>query len=155
MKTRNILTMIAGIALLGACQPYSDHVIKGTLYSDSTLTTPIAGDTLTFLETDDVYREAEGKYLGQAITDERGRWAFKYTRNLDVPANGAKLQLTEYYLLIHDSSDTLYWEPVGRSNSDEGKIMIYPGCWKAPAWFSGNTSDTSNTSRNAGVTANN
>lgn len=132
--------LIVAVVLLAACKPYSEQIIRGTLYADSTKTTPLAGDTLTFRESFEIYPDADSKYLGQAVTDARGRWGFQYIRGFDNPymqePAGAKLTLTEYYLLITRGSDTLYWGFAGNfSSSNNDTIDLWPGKWQRPDWW--------------------
>lgn len=134
MKLRLIPLLLVAL-LFAACDPYSEHIIRGTLYADSTKTTPIAGDTLVFYESDYIEPHADSKYLGYAVTNAQGRWGFQYIRGFDNPymqPTGAKLSMVEYFLLITHGSDTLYWEYIG--GNDEG-IEVWPGCWQHPDWW--------------------
>lgn len=140
MKYRRFLTAAAilggALCLLAGCNPYSEHVMRGTLYTDSTKTTPIAGDTLTFFETSWIERDAQDNYLGQAVTDSRGRWGFQYIRGFKNPYTsrpaGAKMEIEEYFLLIVRGHDTLYWQSVGRSKDT---LALWPGGWRHPEWW--------------------
>ena len=152
MKKITILPLLASFALLCSCNPYHEHVLKGTLYSDSTLTTPLAGDTLTFHDGEDLY-DCDN-YLGQAVTDQRGRWAFQYVTNLESPnaaRTGAKFSMAEYWLVIVCGDDTLYagdgWDAT-RTNK-----TFYPGCWTDPFRRHNTEPDTTqvaDSTRNAG-----
>ena len=129
MKKKVHLAMIATL-LLSACNPYSEHVIRGTLYADSTQTTPLADKTLNFYEGEAYYDFNGFKYLGHAVSDTQGRWAFQYIRGLDNPyqqSSGAKLSMTEYEILITCDGDTLY-----SGSPDAQNITVYPGCWQNP-----------------------
>ena len=133
---RRLPLVLLGIALLAtACEDYSEHVVRGTLFIDSTKTTPMAGDTLVFYESED-YSERDAKYLGYAVSDDQGHWGFMYVRNFDNPymqqPAGAKLSLPQYRLLITCGNDTLSWDYVDRGNSDEGYLDLWPGCWHRP-----------------------
>lgn len=140
MKKTTPLILLAALMLFAACKEYSEHVVRGTLYTDSTMTTPIAGDTLTFRESTDMDRYAGSKYLGQAVTDAHGRWAFQYIRGLDNPymqqPADAKFQMVEYYLLITCGNDTLSWEFAGTYNgSSSDTLNLWPGKWQHPFWW--------------------
>ena len=125
MKIKNILPLAAAVMLLASCADYSTHVLRGTLYEDSTMSTPLSGRTLDFYEHEeysDFY--GNGKYLGSAVSDEQGRWAFMYTRNMDTPhypAPAEKLQVIEYLVLIVSAGDTLYF------GQTERNLNLYPG----------------------------
>ncbi len=142
MRLRLIPLLLVTL-LFAACDPYSEHIIRGTLYADSTKTTPIAGDTLVFRESDYIEPTADSKYLGCAVTDAQGRWGFQYIRGFDNPymqePSGAKLSIREYFLLILHGDDTLYWEYLG--GNDEG-IEVWPGCWQHPEWWNPEPADT-------------
>lgn len=135
MKLKLIPLLLVAL-LFVACDPYSEHIVRGTLYADSTKTTPLAGDTLVFRESDYMDYNVDSKYLGFAVTDAQGRWGFQYIRGFDNPymqqPAGAKLSMREYFLLITHGSDTLYWEYIG--GNDEG-IEVWPGCWDHPGWW--------------------
>lgn len=134
-KHLRLFPLLFAALLTVACEGYSEHIIRGTLYTDSTKTTPIAGDTLIFRETkglgwDDMNY---GTYFGFAVTDAQGRWGFQYVRNFDSPymqSVGAKMTRPEYFLLITYDSDTLYWDDVYYCDGDT--IELWPGCWKNP-----------------------
>ena len=143
-RTTITFTLLAVALLFTACNDYSEHFVRGTLYADSTKTTPIAGDTLVFRESDYyIDPDADSKYLGYAVTDNRGRWAFKYIRGFDNPymqePAGAKLSMIEYFLLIIHGNDTLYW---GHAGSNMENIDIWPGCWQHPSWWDPEPADT-------------
>ena len=63
--------------LFTACEPPEyPTLVSGTLYTDSTLTTPVANDTVWFCNIDK-------EYLGHATTDSLGRFGFSFW-NFDV-----------------------------------------------------------------------
>lgn len=135
-----LIIMAAGLLLTAACNPYSEHVLKGTLYSDSTMTTPLAGKTLDFYEGADVWRDLVfDQYLGHAETDANGRWAFQYIRNLDRNSIKpvSKLKITEYEILIVCDGDTLY-----TGSADGSNLNFYPGCWHNPYSHPSTPADT-------------
>lgn len=120
MKTYRILLFLAASTLLGSCgRTYDEYVYRGYLYSDSTLTSPLAGDTLAFYQ-------SYGRYLGQSITDTLGRWAFLWVENFDNPyQNKMKMDVEPPLLLIRHKGDTLYFNHASFSNL----LTLYPGCW--------------------------
>jgi hypothetical protein len=139
MKQKLIPLLLVAM-LFAACKPYSEQIIRGTLYADSTKTTPLAGDTLTFRESNYMEPDADSKYLGQAVTDARGRWGFQYIRGFDNPymqePAGAKFSMVEYFLLITCGSDTLYWGGAGSfSSRNNDTIDLWPGKWQHPDWW--------------------
>ncbi len=139
MKLKLIPLLLLAM-LFAACKPYSEQIIRGTLYADSTKTTPLAGDTLTFRESNYMEPDADSKYLGQAVTDARGRWGFQYIRGFDNPymqePAGAKFSFEEYFLLITRGDDTLYWGGAGSfSSRNNDTIDLWPGKWQHPDWW--------------------
>lgn len=139
MKLKLIPLLLVAM-LFAACKPYSEQIIRGTLYADSTKTTPLAGDTLTFRESNYMEPDADSKYLGQAVTDARGRWGFQYIRGYDNPymhqPAGAKFSFEEYFLLITRGNDTLYWDFAGNfNNSRNDTVVLWPGKWQHPDWW--------------------
>ena len=125
--------MACATLLCMSCFGHKEHVLKGTLYADSAKTKAAAGDTLVFRAGT---RYDYDRYLGQAITDAKGRWAFQYIQNFANPHQN-ETETGTYYreVLIKHGDDTLYTGRPDRSN-----IMLYPGCWKSES--NGNTSDT-------------
>ena len=132
---RTTLLIVASVLLLTACNSYSEQVVRGTLYTDSTKTTPIAGDTLIFREsTDGIWSGASSTYLGYAVTDAQGRWGFQYIRGFQNPymqeSSNAKMSYVEYFLLIKHGDDTLFWDYVGTFRSGNGDTLdLWPGKW--------------------------
>ncbi len=133
MRKKLIIPLVAVVLLCAACDPYYERAMKGTLYNDSTLSTPLAGATLNFYEGEVVYRVDYAdfdNYLGQAVSDAQGRWAFQYIHNFNNPyqQSNAKMSKIEYGVLITCNGDTLY---VGSGN-DQTALKLYPGCWHNP-----------------------
>lgn len=134
MKQMRLIPLIAVAAMLStSCMGYEEHVLKGTLYADSAHTIPAAGDTLTFRAGT---RFDYDRYLGQAITDAQGRWAFQYIQNFANPHQN-ETETSSFYdeVLIKHGADTLYtgWP-------DRNDIILYPGCWESEDY--GYTPDT-------------
>lgn len=140
-KSTLIIAMAVGALLVAACNPYSEHVLKGTLYSDSTMTTPLSGKTLDFYE-GEYSRIVYNTYLGHAETDANGRWAFQYIRNLDRNSLEpvSKLSRIEYSVLIVCDGDTLY-----TGSADGVNLKFYPGCWHNPYSHPDTPADTTGT----------
>ena len=88
-KRRWIVALAAVVALLfAACgEEFAEYNLHGTLYTSADLLTPAVGDTLDFYEmNNDSYYivngvgtyYSTGKWLGWAVTDHQGRWAFSF-----------------------------------------------------------------------------
>lgn len=132
MKKHHLIVPLLAVLLFASCDPYSEHVVRGTLYQDVDMLVPAANDTLIFRETDWEGRDAQSTYLGWAVTDSHGRFGFSYIRNLDNPYQqrpGTKMTVQEYYLIIIHHDDTLYY---GNANTLRDTLQLYPGCWTAP-----------------------
>lgn len=133
MKRYPSLILLAALLFAACGKDYSYHEVKGTVYVNENMQTPKVNDTLTFRETNSGGPTAWSKYLGQAVTDQHGRFAFSYIRNLDNPyqqSPAAKFQKEEYFLIIIDcDGDTLYYG----NTSPSDKLELYPGCW-SPWW---------------------
>ena len=113
MKAKTILLAALAAMVATACVPdYSEHMLYGTLYTDSTQQTVVPGVQLNFRE--------NGAYLGSASTDNQGRWGFKYIRNVDNPYRGAKLSLEEYFLVVTNNyNDTVAYTWINHNNSSD------------------------------------
>lgn len=107
------------VMTMQSCFPERDAktVLRGTLYADSTLTTPLAGDTLVVLD----------KHLGKvgiSLTDDSGHFAFSYWNN-GVDANPeAKFQVKFCLVFLCHHGDTLWCDERHRYYNN---IVIYPG----------------------------
>ena len=107
------LLIIITLLLLGGCEmPEYPTTISGTLYTDSTLTTPVAGDTVWFCDYVSRYNDSSlvGEYLGHAYTDSLG----EYERRKAFYNN---------FLAIY-GQDTLF---MGRYGDEYRKLVFYPG----------------------------
>lgn len=115
------------VMTMQSCFPESDvkTVLRGTLYADSTLTTPLAGDTLVVLD------EHLGK-VGISLTDDSGHFAFSYWSNgIDAkPEAKFKYEFPPVFLSHH--GDTLWG---GTSRSYHDNIVIYPGISWTSRWY--------------------
>lgn len=130
------LFLIPLVALMASCLPRYTVAMKGVLCTDATKTVPAVGDTLAFYQKVEYDFDSEGGYLGYAITDAEGRWAFAYENGIDNPYKGPepKLSIELYTLLIRCGNDTLY---TGSYDSPSEVLdTLYPGCWERPTWTS-------------------
>ena len=121
------LLIIITLLLLGGCEmPEYPTTISGTLYTDSTLTTPVAGDTVWFCDYVSRYNDSSlvGEYLGHAYTDSLGRFAFTFW-NFDVTKSEYERRKAFYntFFAIY-GQDTLF---MGRYRSEYRKLIFYPG----------------------------
>ena len=104
--------------LFVACEPPEyPTLISGTLYTDSTLSTPVANDTVWFCNTDKAY-------LGHATTDSLGRFGFSFW-NFDVTQTEYKWRKNLYYSFFAlYGQDTLLQ---GHYRDEYKKLILYPG----------------------------
>ena len=97
MKHLLKLLPLAAAMLISACEGYTERMVQGTMYTDNTLTVPAVGEWLSFYETTDICLNAETHYLGRAVTDGEGKWAFQYIHNLDNPYRDENLAKTSIF----------------------------------------------------------
>lgn len=110
------------LLLFTACEPPEyPTIISGTLYTDSTLSTPVANDTVWFCNIDK-------EYLGHATTDSLGRFGFLFW-NFDVTKTEYEWRKNFYYNFIAlYGQDTLFR---GRYRDEYQRLILFPGrCWK-------------------------
>lgn len=113
--------MLSIVLCLASCIDDRQTFVSGTLYTDSTLTTPIAHDTLLF------YWMHNSKYIGQSITDDLGDFAISFWENgADTWDDTylSKFQMDYPMFLIKYKGDTL------ETMMSHGKITwleLYPG----------------------------
>ena len=108
--------------LFTACEPPEyPTLVSGTLYTDSTLTTPVANDTVWFCNIDKAY-------LGHATTDSLGRFGFSFW-NFDVTKTEYERRKNFYYTFFAlYGQDTLFR---GRYRDEYKKLILFPGRrWK-------------------------
>lgn len=122
-----------------ACVPdYSEHVVRGVLYTDSTKTAVIPNASMTF-------RESSGSH-GTFTSDAEGRWGFSYIRNLDNPVQtSAKFQMTQYDLVVKMGDDTVFYDVLTSGYSTDDTVAAYPGFMEClrNRWYN-NSNDTIN-----------
>lgn len=125
------LLFIATLLLCAACEePEFPTQISGTLYTDSTFTTPAANDTVWFCDFVSRYNDSTltGQYLGHAYTDSLGRFGFTFW-NFDITQTHYERRKNVYnsFLAIY-GEDTLFQ---GSYRGDYKKLVLYPGRqWK-------------------------
>lgn len=132
-KTAYIIAIaVVALTLVGCARQYQEETVRGVLYTDSTLITPIAGAELNFWEVyyDDypVYKE-EGRYLGYAKTNREGKWGFSYVINFDNPyMNRRKFDRVDPNFAIEYDGKLIYVDDYNNISL----MKLYPGCWKNP-----------------------
>ena len=105
------------LLLFTACEPPEyPTLVSGTLYTDSTLTTPVANDTVWFCNIDK-------EYLGHATTDSLGRFGFSFW-NFDVTQSEYERRKGPYQFLALYGQDTLFQ---GRYRDECKKLILFPG----------------------------
>ena len=104
--------------LFTACEPPEyPTLVSGTLYTDSTLTTPVANDTVWFCNIDK-------EYLGHATTDSLGRFGFSFW-NFDVTKTEYEWRKNLCYnFFALYGQDTLFR---GRYHDEYKKLILFPG----------------------------
>ncbi len=145
MKRTPLLFLALSLLLLGACErsEYTTQ-ITGTLYTDSTLTTPVANDTLWFCNYDawsEYHDSTVTNYLtitnsvGHCLTDAQGRFGFSFW-NVDVNQlvdnNGEKFNFESRPFLILHRQDTLF---SGFYHSNYRELVLYSGCPVYPFYY--------------------
>ena len=119
------LFLILTLLLFTACEPPEyPTLISGTLYTDSTLTTPVANDTVWFCD----FNRPNG-YLGHATTNSLGRFGFSFW-NFDVTQSEYERRKGPYQFLFLAlyGQDTLFQ---GRYRDEYKKLILFPGRrWK-------------------------
>ena len=120
MKRRLFLPLLAAL-LATACTATELHIVRGTLYTDSTLTTPLAGEDLKFV--------LEKDSLGTIRTDNQGHFGFAFNVGIDpIARRDAKLKIEYSWLYIIHQGDTLYGNEYPQTDGDT--LLLYPGCNK-------------------------
>ena len=120
-RLRIIFLLLCAVTLAAACTKPNAYTIRGTLYTDATLSTPIQGDTLFF-------NYGNSVSVGYAVTDSQGRFAILFWS--DGLGNEQPAPKSTY------ESDCVYafykGEPVFKQyllylGSDVEGLQIYPG----------------------------
>ena len=125
MKKRQFYTMLAATLIsCTACTPdVETRYVRGTLYTDSTLTTPMSDEHL-------VYSLFWGEdTLGECTTDANGRFGFAYNVTIDpIVRKQTKFYIEYDFLLITLNNDTLFAYEYPKVGKDP--LVLYPGCRK-------------------------
>lgn len=116
---KNILLTATALTLF-SCTDTKLYEIRGTLYSDSTLTVPLPGQQLFFtMDGSDT--------LGLVSTDSQGRFGFAYNIGVGNLVDNSKFQFEYNRLYILYKGDTLYG---GEYPCIRDTLNLYPGSWK-------------------------
>ena len=100
---KKIALALLSVLLLVSCTDTETYYVRGTLYTDSTITVPMPGEDLTF-----TYRSAYSDTLGTVRTDSQGRFGFAYNIGIDPIARGdAKMHIEYAEVSILHQEDTL------------------------------------------------
>lgn len=129
---KHIIPLLTALLLFGACErsEYTTR-ITGTLYTDSTLATPVANDTVWFY--DHTYRnDSAYQYppFGYAMTDSLGRFGF-LDWSVDVNSYAPRYECKFHFdfgefIIIH-WPDTLFR---GEYSGKYNQLVLYPGKYK-------------------------
>ena len=132
---KRIIPVLLALLLAGACErsEYTTR-ITGTLYTDSTLTTPVANDTVWFYDYTYHGNRPDSTFvqppIGHALTDEEGRFGF-LDWNVDVssydPRYESKFQFDFGQFIIVHWPDTLFR---GEYSGKYNQLVLYPGKYK-------------------------
>ena len=132
---KRIIPVLLALLLTGACErsEYTTR-ITGTLYTDSTLTTPGANDTVWFYDNTYHGNRPDSTFvqppIGHALTDDKGRFGF-LDWNVDVssydPRYESKFKIDFGPFIIVHWPDTLFR---GEYSGKYNQLVLYPGKYK-------------------------
>ena len=128
---KRIIPILFALLLAGACErsEYTTR-ITGTLYTDSTLTTPVANDTVWFYDYTYHGKHPDSILIGHALTDQEGRFGF-LDWSVDVssydPRYESKFQFDFGQFIIVHWPDTLFR---GEYSGKYNQLVLYPGKYK-------------------------
>ncbi|MBQ5975989.1 MAG: hypothetical protein IJL48_09830 [Bacteroidales bacterium] len=123
--------LVAAVLLFGACErsEYTTR-ITGTLYTDSTLTVPVANDTVWFYDYTYHGKHPDSILIGHALTDQEGRFGF-LDWSVDVssydPRYESKFKIDFGQFIIVHWPDTLFR---GEYSGKYNQLVLYPGKYK-------------------------
>ena len=123
--------LVAAVLLFGACErsEYTTR-ITGTLYTDSTLTVPVANDTVWFYDYTYHGNRPDSILIGHALTDQEGRFGF-LDWSVDVssydPRYESKFKIDFGPFIIVHWPDTLFR---GEYSGKYNQLVLYPGKYK-------------------------
>ena len=139
-RMKHILPLLVALLLFGACErsEYTTR-ITGTLYTDSTLTVPVANDTVWFYNFTPWATNRDSTYhewlLGHALTDSKGRFGF-LDWNVDFstydPSYESKFKVDYGNFIIVHSTDTLF---CGKYSGWYIDLILYPGKNQIPHYY--------------------
>lgn len=131
-RMKHILPLlVAAVLLFGACErsEYTTR-ITGTLYTDSTLTVPVANDTVWFYDYTYHGKHPDSILIGHALTDQEGRFGF-LDWSVDVssydPRYESKFKIDFGQFIIVHWPDTLFR---GEYSGKYNQLVLYPGKYK-------------------------
>ena len=131
-RMKHILPLlVAAVLLFGACER-SEYttLITGTLYTDSTLATPVADDTVWFYDYTYHGKHPDSILIGHALTDQEGRFGF-LDWSVDVssydPRYESKFKIDFGQFIIVHWPDTLFR---GEYSGKYNQLVLYPGKYK-------------------------
>ena len=131
-RMKHILPLlVAAVLLFGACErsEYTTR-ITGTLYTDSTLTVPVANDTVWFYDYTYHGKHPDSILIGHALTDQEGRFGF-LDWSVDVssydPRYESKFHIDFGQFIIVHWPDTLFR---GEYSGKYNQLVLYPGKYK-------------------------
>lgn len=131
-RMKHILPLlVAAVLLFGACErsEYTTR-ITGTLYTDSTLTVPVADDTVWFYDYTYHGKHPDSILIGHALTDQEGRFSF-LDWSVDVssydPRYESKFKIDFGQFIIVHWPDTLFR---GEYSGKYNQLVLYPGKYK-------------------------
>jgi len=128
---KRIIPILFALLLAGACErsEYTTRV-TGTLYTDSTLTTPVANDTVWFYDYTYHGKHPDSILIGHALTDQEGRFGF-LDWSVDVssydPRYESKFKIDFGPFIIVHWPDTLFR---GEYSGKYNQLVLYPGKYK-------------------------
>ena len=128
---KRIIPVLFALLLTGACErsEYTTR-ITGTLYTDSTLTTPVANDTVWFYDYTYHGKHPDSILIGHALTDQEGRFGF-LDWSVDVssydPRYESKFKIDFGQFIIVHWPDTLFR---GEYSGKYNQLVLYPGKYK-------------------------
>ena len=137
---KRIIPILFALLLAGACErsEYTTR-ITGTLYTDSTLTTPVANDTVWFYDNTYHGNRPDSTFvqppIGHALTDDKGRFGF-LDWNVDVssydPRYESKFHVDHGNFIIVHLTDTLFCGVYSGWYKD---LILYPGKNQIPHYY--------------------
>ena len=128
---KRIIPILFALLLAGACErsEYTTR-ITGTLYTDSTLTVPVANDTVWFYDYTYHGKHPDSILIGHALTDQEGRFGF-LDWSVDVssydPRYESKFKIDFGQFIIVHWPDTLFR---GEYSGKYNQLVLYPGKYK-------------------------